>query len=103
MPANELPLIDFACTFTEQVREALPDVHPAGATWVHGWLNEMRGAATAGDAAEVADLMRRITHKLEEERRWAAESAASARREISLSGVFTLTFGDDETRRGTAA
>jgi hypothetical protein len=32
MPANALPLVDFACTFAEQVREKLPDVHPAGAT-----------------------------------------------------------------------
>jgi hypothetical protein len=98
---NALSLVDFACTFAEQVREALPDVHPAGASWINGWLVDLRAAACGDDAAEVAVLTRRITRKLEEERCWAAESAASAR--ISPSGVFTLTLGDDETRQGAPA
>jgi len=101
MSASVLPLIDFAFTFIEQTRKGY--VHPAGATWINGWLCEMRDAAINGDAVAVADLAHRINRKLEQERRWAAESLASARRGISLSGVFTLTLGDDETRRRAPA
>jgi hypothetical protein len=103
MPANELPLVDFAYSFIERVRGELPEVHPAGASWIHRWLGDLRAAAFGGDAAEVADLTRRVTEKLAEERRWAAESAASARREVSFAGEFTLTLGDDESRKGAPA
>jgi len=91
MSASVLPLIDFAFTFIEQTRKGY--VHPAGATWINGWLCEMRDAAINGDAVAVADLARRVTRKIEQERHWAAESEASARR--APPGVFTLTFDDE--------
>lgn len=73
---DEISLVDFADTFAAKTNSLdLPDIHPAGATTIWGWLCEMHAAAEAGQSHEVARLARMVTDKVALERQWQEEYA----------------------------
>jgi hypothetical protein len=81
MTATATTLIDFADEFAAKTNSLdVPDCHPAGAATITHWLDAMRYAAEQGQPARVAELARMVTDKVALERRWHAESMASARR-----------------------
>jgi hypothetical protein len=57
-------------TFIEDLRAAVPYVHPAGRATIDAWLGEMHDAADQDDAATVARLARYVADKIAWEIEW---------------------------------
>ena len=72
---DAITLIDFVGTFEAKTRSIdMPDCHPSAASNIHWWLAEMRDAACHDEAGTVAQLTKRITDTVAQERRWFDES-----------------------------
>lgn len=54
-------------TYIEDLRAAVPYVHPAARATINSWLQDMHAAADQDDAAAVARLARYVTDKIEQE------------------------------------
>lgn len=71
MSAERLDLADWVRSIIGQVEPWLPEIHPAGAATLQGWLGDLRWACDRGDATEVARLSEALHDKLALELEWA--------------------------------
>ena len=71
MTATAIGLHDYV----EQLRLAVPDVHPAGRVTIDEWLRGMIDAADQGDATTFAKLCRLIEGKVKLELKWQREDS----------------------------
>jgi hypothetical protein len=72
MSAIAITLVDFVDSFEAKTNSLdLPDIHPGGARAIYHWPCNMRSAAEAERADEVAELVQRITEKVSLEREWS--------------------------------
>jgi hypothetical protein len=76
MSAISITLVDFADSFAAETNSLdVPNIHPAGRAIIWSWLCEMRAAAEAERSDEVAELARRVTDKVAQEREFACAHA----------------------------
>jgi hypothetical protein len=78
MSAVAITLVYFADSFAAKTNSLdRPGIHPGGARATYHWLCNMRSAAEAERADEVAELAQRVTDKVLLEQSWAAEAACA--------------------------
>jgi hypothetical protein len=71
MSASAISLVDFADTFAAKTNSCdVPFIHPAADRVIWWWLCEMRWAAEAERADEVAKWAQYVTDKVALEREW---------------------------------
>jgi hypothetical protein len=81
MSAVAITLVEFANTFAAKTNARdVPYIHPAGATTICWWLDEMLMAAEAGRTDEVVKLTQMVADKVALERAFNAENEATAAR-----------------------
>ena len=78
MSATAITLVDFVDSFEAKTNSLdLPDIHPGGARTIYHWLCNMRSAAEAERADEVAELAQRVNDKVALERQWVEEATCA--------------------------
>ena len=78
---SAISLVDFANTFAAKTNSLdVPDIHPAAATSIAHWLDDMITAAENERPAVVAQFARMVTAKVAQERQWQDEDRRSIER-----------------------
>jgi hypothetical protein len=72
MTANRIEFDDYV----EQLRRAVPYLHPVRRVTINIWIDDMIDAADHGDARTVAKLAQRVQEKIEQEQKWQRENLA---------------------------
>jgi hypothetical protein len=75
MSASAITLVDFVESFEAKTNSLdLPDIHPGGARTIYHWLYEMRWAAEAERADEVAKWAQNVSEEVALEKEWSCAS-----------------------------
>lgn len=89
-----------------------PNLHPAGASWVHEWIGHMHAAADCGDAEAIKHLAAKVQDKIADEEDWDAQKLASVQQckagvsdvgNPSVSSSVTVTASPTQSTTVTAS